>query len=60
MAGAIPISLTDAEVATIRSLAGPRLAAFLAVLDELGWQAAREALPALAERQQPEKTEGNP
>ena len=38
------ITLTDLELARIRRLTGPRLAAFMTVLDEDGWRAAQDKL----------------
>lgn len=58
MAGAIPIQLKDAETEMIRSLSGARLSLFMECLDELGWVAARELLPLLAELQQNENLGG--
>jgi hypothetical protein len=60
VAGAIPLALRRSEGDMIRSLNDRRLCRFLTILDELGWIAARELLPTLADRQQHETTGDNP
>ena len=50
MAGAIPISLTDAEMALFQRLKRDEMTAFLTELDEHGWVLARAVLKELASR----------
>lgn len=50
MAGAIPIRLTDAEMALFQRLKRDEMTAFLAELDEHGWMMARAVLKELASR----------
>jgi hypothetical protein len=52
MAGAIPIIVKPAEGEMIRSLNDVRLSRLLTVLDELGWDCAREVLVTLADDQE--------
>jgi hypothetical protein len=44
MAGAIPITFTDAERAAIRNLDGPLLSLLFMDIDEYGWDVARRRL----------------
>ena len=50
MAGAIPISLTDAEMALFARLQRDEMVQFLTELDEHGWAMARAVLKELASR----------
>lgn len=50
MAGAIPISLTDAEMALFARLQRDEMVRFLTELDEHGWAMARAVLRELAAR----------
>lgn len=50
MAGAIPIRLTDAEMALFQRLQRDEMVRFLTELDEHGWAMARAVLKELASR----------
>jgi hypothetical protein len=50
MAGAIPITLTDAEMALFARLQRDDMVRFLTELDEHGWSMARAVLAELASR----------
>jgi hypothetical protein len=48
MAGAIPITLTDAELALLQRLRPHDMAALLTMLDEAGWSVAQDLLRGFA------------
>jgi 5S rRNA maturation endonuclease (ribonuclease M5) len=50
MAGAIPIQLTEQELAMLARLQRDEMVRFLTELDEHGWSMARAVLRSLAER----------